>query len=337
MFSKDLTPAPGRGRLPGRSRGNSGAFRNRHLLDRSRGLLSLRLLLRLGRSLPVVEHLRRKDEVEREAGQVPVQDERVVDLLHGSEDAGERTGEVVEHLGRQVSTRRTVEMGSSRVTYREGAQLPGASLAPDGEDLGRFARNPQDSRPGLEIGHGLCVHQRRVDQQSVHARRDDGDPCGGRSGLPAERQDQDANHDILHRDECRFAVRAEGELLANAVGKRDEKAGGFKRIRGERDAGRGARIDQLHDLGHLDDRAGGDDAEPQGLGDGERRALGVFGHIEVDEEGPVARPPDEGDDGIIDRLGQVFGDGNEVGLERVKHDCLELVHGGQGMSWLRSY
>ena len=39
------------------------------------------------RALPVIDHLRGQDDVEAEAGNEAVQDELVIDLLYGSEDA----------------------------------------------------------------------------------------------------------------------------------------------------------------------------------------------------------------------------------------------------------
>lgn len=67
----------------------------------SRDLLPLSLRLRRGR-VPVVDHLQRQDGVEREASNEPVQDELVVHLLQGREDARERAEEVVEHLHEQI-------------------------------------------------------------------------------------------------------------------------------------------------------------------------------------------------------------------------------------------
>lgn len=50
-------------------------------------------------SVPVVDHLDGEDGVEGKAGDEAVEDELVVDLLEGGEDAGEGAGEVVEDLG----------------------------------------------------------------------------------------------------------------------------------------------------------------------------------------------------------------------------------------------
>lgn len=52
----------------------------------------------LRRRIPVVDHLQRKNKVEGEARDEAVQDELVIDLLEGSEDAREGAGEIVEDL-----------------------------------------------------------------------------------------------------------------------------------------------------------------------------------------------------------------------------------------------
>lgn len=55
-------------------------------------------LLRLGRALPVVQHLGRQNDIQRESGHEPVQNDLVVNLLEGGENPRERADEVVEHL-----------------------------------------------------------------------------------------------------------------------------------------------------------------------------------------------------------------------------------------------
>lgn len=58
----------------------------------------LRLHLRLSRAVPVVQHLRSKDDIKREAGDESVENELVVDLLESSEDARQGSDEIVEDL-----------------------------------------------------------------------------------------------------------------------------------------------------------------------------------------------------------------------------------------------
>ena len=60
--------------------------------------LPLRHVDLMCRRIPVVDHLRCEHKVEREARNEAVQDERIVDLLEGGEDARERACEVVEDL-----------------------------------------------------------------------------------------------------------------------------------------------------------------------------------------------------------------------------------------------
>ena len=84
--------------------------RGRALLGRGRrgganGRDGRRLLLALGLRgwrVPVVGHLRGDHSVQREARHEGVQDQRIVHLLQGREDAGERAEEVVEDLCRMI-------------------------------------------------------------------------------------------------------------------------------------------------------------------------------------------------------------------------------------------
>lgn len=59
-------------------------------------LLAFGVLRRRG--VPVVDNLQKENEIEREARHEAVEDERVVDLLEGGEDAGKRAEEVVDDL-----------------------------------------------------------------------------------------------------------------------------------------------------------------------------------------------------------------------------------------------
>lgn len=61
-------------------------------------LLSLACLRLCRRRVPVPRDLDCKNEVEREASEEAVQDERIVDFLDSCEDAGQRAQEEVDHL-----------------------------------------------------------------------------------------------------------------------------------------------------------------------------------------------------------------------------------------------
>jgi hypothetical protein len=51
-----------------------------------------------GRGVPVVYHLQEEDEIQREARNEAVQNERVINFLKRGEDARERAEEVVDNL-----------------------------------------------------------------------------------------------------------------------------------------------------------------------------------------------------------------------------------------------
>ena len=95
--ASNLTPATSSRTLLGRRRGRGGT----RLDSLDRRLLALALRLGRGR-VPVVDHLESENEVEGEAGDEAVQDELIVNLLKGCEDARERAGEIVEDLRRCV-------------------------------------------------------------------------------------------------------------------------------------------------------------------------------------------------------------------------------------------
>ena len=87
--------------------------------------------------------------------------------------------------------------------------------------------------------------------------------------------------------------------MADVVRECDQETGSFHGVGHEGYTGRGARVDQFQDLGHLDDCAGADDGETQSLGDGERCTFGVFVDVQVKQKGTVAGCADERDDGIV--------------------------------------
>lgn len=91
MIQPNLT-APPRGRSLRRRLGrHSSALRSRRLRSQGNGLVRfLRMVLGLCCCcwcVPVIEHLTRQNEVERETRDKPVEDDFIVHLLQGREDA----------------------------------------------------------------------------------------------------------------------------------------------------------------------------------------------------------------------------------------------------------
>lgn len=213
-------------------------------------------------------------------------------------------------------------------TYCECAQLSSSTLAPNSVDLRRLAGNSQRARSSLQIRHSLRIDKGLIKEQRVDASSNDRDKSSGRSGLAGEVQNQNANSNILNGDEGRLAIGAERELVAHAVGERDEETGGFKGVGHEGDAGRRARVNQFQDLGDLYHGAGTNDGQTERLGDGERCAGRILGDVEIEQEGAVAGRADQRDDRIVDGFGDGLDDGLQVWLERIQHCLLDGVHVG---------
>lgn len=285
----------------------------------------LRLQLRLSGAVPVVQHLRSKDDIKREAGDESVENELVVDLLESSEDARQGSDEIVEDLkGTKVSY---AFISSLKVgTYRECAQLSGSTLAPNSINLGHLAGNTQSASTSLQIGHSLRIDEGLVEEKCVHASGNNSDERSGRGRLAGEIQDENTYGNILHGNEGRFAIGAEGELVAHAVREGDEQAGGFKGVGHEGDSGGRTRVDELQYLRDFDDGTGADDGDAQGLGDGQGSACSVLGETEVEQQRAVAGFADQRDDRVMDRFGDGLDDGLEVGLERIQNGFLNDVH-----------
>jgi hypothetical protein len=67
--------------------------------------------------------------------------------------------------------------------------------------------------------------------------------------------------------------------MAHIVRERDEVRARFEQVREERETVGGLRVEQLEQLGDLDDGGGADDADAEAFGDGE---LDAFRGAEVD-------------------------------------------------------
>lgn len=161
------------------------------------------------------------------------------------------------------------------MAYREGAQLTGTSLLPDGEDLGQLTGDAQYASTRLQVAHGLHIQERLAKEQSSRTSqgRDQDSSC---AGLAAVVQDQHRDDDILSEDQSRLAVGAEGEAVAEVVRERDQVCACLEEVGQEGHALGGLRLDELKDLGDLDDGGGGDNADAETLADGILKALGVL-------------------------------------------------------------
>ena len=119
-------------------------------------------------------------------------------------------------------------------------------------------------------------------------------------------QHQHRNRRVLHRDQRRLAVRAEGEPRADVVAERDEESGGFEQVGGEGEPLGGARLEKGEELWDLDDGGEGDDGQGEGFGDGEREAGGVGG-VEVEDEDAVAGGAEERGAEVLEGGGEGVG------------------------------
>ena len=85
-------------------------------------------LLRLGRALPVVQHLGRQNDIQRESGYEPVQNDLVVNLLEGGEDPRERADEVVENLQKKKKKKKKKKLASNQEIRQSTLELTAKAL-----------------------------------------------------------------------------------------------------------------------------------------------------------------------------------------------------------------
>lgn len=193
------------------------------------------------------------------------------------------------------------------VTYSKRAQLSSSSLPIDCCDLRQLACDSQDSSASLEVAQCLHVHQISVEhRRQAHCERRDKDRR--LRGATAVLQHQHRDHNILHHDECRLAKRAEREARANIVRQADQVCRRLQEVAEEGDTRRGFRVDELEDLGNLDDGAGANDADSEAFGDGELDAFGR-GWVDFKEKRVVALSAEDRDSEFTDRRGEVVCDG----------------------------
>ena len=78
-------------------------------------------------------------------------------------------------------------------------------------------------------------------------------------------------------------------------------------------------VDELEELGDLDDGGRADDADAEALGDGELKAFRMRG-VDVEEQRLVAGGADEGGAKVGDGFGKIVRDGLDDGAEGVHGD-----------------
>lgn len=121
-------------------------------------------------------------------------------------------------------------VNASLRSYSECAELSGAPLLPDGNDLGELAGNAERTSSGLEIAQCSHVHD-SLGEQGSNASSQDRDKERRHAGIAAVLQDQNCNDDILAEDERGLAVRAEGKPVADIVREADQVAGRLEQVR----------------------------------------------------------------------------------------------------------
>lgn len=315
--STALSPTPGAWALPchiRKRRSSSAGYGTSRLLAVSRDwLLELRRVCVLGcRGIPVVYDLQEQNEVQHEACDKAVQNERVVDFLKRSEDAREGAEKVVDHLYDSISMLSSLWM---RHTYSERAQLACSTLLPDGQNLRHLASHTQHTSCRLQKTEPLGTNPLLVEQRASSGDQAT-NPAGNAQTVSAVLQDQTRNRDVLDQDECRLAIRAERKSIAHVVRQRDEVCAGLEQVRRKRETLCGLRVDKFEQLGYFDNGRCADDADSEALGDGELKALGVGG-VDVEEQRLVACWRDERLAQVLNRLRQVVRDGLQDGAESV--------------------
>lgn len=86
---------------------------------------------------------------------------------------------------------------------------------------------------------------------------------GGVLAAVVEHKSEDSQ--ILESDEEGLAVGGDGVVAADVVGEGDDTGEGLEHVGVERDALGGAGLNDLDDLGYLDDGTTGDDSEAEAL------------------------------------------------------------------------
>jgi hypothetical protein len=306
------TSASGRallGSRGGRGGGGQSAGSSRLGLDRRDLALSLGLL---GGSVPVEDHLESKDGVESEAGNETVEDELVVNLLEGCEDSGKRAGKVVEDL-EIVSY--CLQMGQVKVTYSKSAELTGATLLENGENLGNLASNAQDTSTSLEMAQGLRINNVLCEQGSSGSSKT-GDKDGSQTGASAVVENKNRDNNVLSNDQGSLAKGAEREAISDVVGERDEVGCRLEDVGEEGHAFGGLGTEKLLDLGNLDDGRCGDDSNTESLGNTELDAVDIL-NVDVEKKRLVASLADERNAQIANWRGEVMRDGCNSRLDGI--------------------
>ena len=120
-------------------------------------------MLRSRRTIPVIQHLPSQNGIEDESRHEPIQNEFIVHLLQRGEDAAQAAGEVVED--------------------GECAELTGAALLVDGDDLGELGGDAENAGKGLEGCHQGCRDEGVGDNEGVDGCRDECDKRACQPGL----------------------------------------------------------------------------------------------------------------------------------------------------------
>lgn len=100
--------------------------------------------------------------------------------------------------------------------------------------------------------------------------------------------------------------------MADVIAEADEVRAALEQVREETETLCGLGVDELEQLGHLDDGGGADDADAQTLGDGKLDALGGS-QVDIVDEGFVANGADEGFTEVGDGFGEIVRDGLDSG------------------------
>lgn len=207
------------------------------------------------------------------------------------------------------------------MTYSECAQLSGAALSPDSQDLGYLschAQNTCGAHGQAEVGLVDLV----LVEQEVPSASQSGNPRRDRRLPAAVVQNQRRNSNVLDQNKGGFAVGAERESMADVVAQRDEVCAGLQDIGEEREAFSGLRVQQLEELRDLDDRGCADDTDSKTFRDGELDTLGL-GEIDVVKERLVADRAKEVFAHIHDGFGKALCNGRQYRANR----RAESVHG----------
>lgn len=201
------------------------------------------------------------------------------------------------------------------VTYSKSAELASSALLVDGSDLRQLAGNAESCCACLQVAQ--CLHVEHIfGEEGTDSSSKGGNENRGIARPSTVVQYQDRDDDVLTKDQSSLAVCAEWESVSEVVGQRDQVGARLEEVGEERHASSRLGVEELENLGDLDDGRGGDDANSQAFADGELEAIHIL-EVHIEEQRLVAGLADDGHSKVADGRREVVGDGLDGGAKHI--------------------